>query len=389
MATSTPDRSSAITPLDPPPAPKGRARKPSAKVLETHQALRKRNSTLRSAQNEDHITVAVHRTAPQATQNALPPSPAAQESAFPEWRGRAGSFGEFGRLIESLKETIGQQSSIIESIRDDLISINAEQQYLKSQNAELQETIASLREQLDGISVTPPTTQTWASVAASGGVAGSGTTLSRTTSTGNQNKEDNRQLVIDVSRVGEGMAEKVANTEAARQAIQQGMCSVERLTGATVKDFRVWRANNSTSVIKFSVDKDKEAAFRQTTTEWLEPHIPGARLVGPKWHAVKVDWIEVPLAMDAESGKVGRSAMERFGTENGVEVCTMRWLGRPRPSGQHASVVIKVAMNMKEEAEKLLRSDGVMFGGGGIIVSPFEERRTPVACFKCTRLAVT
>jgi hypothetical protein len=75
--------------------------------------------------------------------------------------------------------------------------------------------------------------------------------------------------------------------------------------------------------------------------------------------------------------------MERFGTENGVEVCTMRWLGRPRPSGQHASVVVKVAT--KEEAEKLLRSDSVTLGGGGIMVLTFEERRTLVACFRCRR----
>jgi hypothetical protein len=84
-----------------------------------------------------------------------------------------------------------------------------------------------------------------------------------------------------------------------------------------------------------------------------------------------------------DSGKVSRSAIERFGTENRVKVCTMRWLGRPRPSGQHASVVVKVAT--KEDTEKLLRSDSVTLGGGGIIVSPFEERRTPVACFKCRK----
>ena len=178
-------------------------------------------------------------------------------------------------------------------------------------------------------------------------------------------------------------AEKVASTEAAKQAIQHGMNGVERLAEITIKGFRVWRADSGTKVIKFLVEKDKEAAVRQTTAEWLEPSLPGARLVGPKWYPVKADFIEVALAMDAESGQVSRSAMERFGTENGVEVCTMRWLGRPRPSGQHALVVIKVAT--KEEAEKLLASDSVTFGGGGIMVSPFEERRTPVACFKCRR----
>jgi hypothetical protein len=51
----------------------------------------------------------------------------------------------------------------------------------------------------------------------------------------------------------------------------------------------VWRLDNNTSVIKFSVKKDKEAAFQQTTAEWLEPYILGARLVGPKWYAVKAN----------------------------------------------------------------------------------------------------
>jgi hypothetical protein len=67
------------------------------------------------------------------------------------------------------------------------------------------------------------------------------------------------------------------------------MSGVERIAGAAIKDFRVWRANDSTNVINLSVEKDKEAGFRQTTAEWLKPHIPGARLVGPKWHAVKED----------------------------------------------------------------------------------------------------
>ena len=77
------------------------------------------------------------------------------------------------------------------------------------------------------------------------------------------------------------------------------------------------------------------------------------------------------LAIDIDSGKVSRSAIEQFREENGVEVYTMRWLGRPRPSGQHALVVVKVAT--KEDAEKLLRMDSVSFGGSAIVVSPFKE----------------
>jgi hypothetical protein len=72
-----------------------------------------------------------------------------------------------------------------------------------------------------------------------------------------------------------------------------------------------------------------------------------------------------------DSGEVHKSAIERFGVESGVEVCTMRWLRWPRPSRQQALVVLKMAT--KEEAGNLLRLDSVTFGGGGIITLPFEE----------------
>jgi hypothetical protein len=385
-------------PSTPPQAPAKRTRKRTAKALEAQPLATTRTARLAQAgsgatasqlpQNDEPAN-----TQRRTTQHELPSFPTRRISLTPDGANGGGyaGIGELAALIASLKETIAQQNSIIanqnkiiEDIRSDRATFQAEQQHLKDQIVELQETIGSLRTQLDTLSIEPPSTQTWASVAASGQPAGSGTTLSRTTSTGTADKDNLRQLVIDVSRVGEGTAEKVSTTETAKQAIQQGMNGVERLAGTSIKGFRVWRANEGASVIKFFVDKDKEGAVRQTTAEWLDPQIPGARLVGPKWYPVKADFIEVALAMDVESGKVSRSAMERFGTENGVEVCTMRWLGRPRPSGQHASAVIKVAT--KEEAEKLLRSDSVTFGGGGLMICPFEERRTPVQCFNCRRI---
>jgi hypothetical protein len=107
--------------------------------------------------------------------------------------------------------------------------------------------------------------------------------------------------------------------------------------------------------------------------------------VGPKWYLVKADFIKITLVIDVDNGKVSKSAIERFRIENRVEVCMMRWLRWLRPSRQHTLVVIKVAT--KEEAEKLLRSDSVTFGEGGLIISPFEERRTPVLCFNYRRIS--
>jgi chromosome segregation ATPase len=80
----------------------------------------------------------------------------------PEYEEGSSQLGEAVKLIASLRETIAQQSSIfasqnsiIESVRTNLAAIEVEQQYLKSQNAKLQETIGSLQAQLDIISYLP------------------------------------------------------------------------------------------------------------------------------------------------------------------------------------------------------------------------------------------
>lgn len=69
------------------------------------------------------------------------------------------------------------------------------------------------------------------------------------------------------------------------------------------------------------------------------------------------------LAIDAENRKVSKLVIERFGTDNRVEVCMMRWLGQLGPSGQHALVVIKIVT--KKDAEELLKLESAIFRGGG------------------------
>jgi len=46
-------------------------------------------------------------------------------------------------------------------------------------------------------------------------------------------------------------------------------------------------------------------------------------------------------------------------------------------------VIIKVAI--KEDIEKLLTLDNILFREGAIIISPFKERYTPIACYKYKR----
>jgi len=87
--------------------------------------------------------------------------------------------------------------------------------------------------------------------------------------------------------------------------------------------------------------------------------------------------------MDINSRKVSKSVMERFGIENGVKVYIIKWLGQLRPRGQYILVIIKVVI--KEDIEKLLTSDNVLFRGGAIIISPFKEQCTPIVYYKYKR----
>ncbi|KAI9862357.1 MAG: hypothetical protein M1813_004833 [Trichoglossum hirsutum] len=241
MAASTPGRVSATPPLTQPTAPsKSRPRKPSAKVLEVQRSLRTRSRSIRNESLTGDIEA-------------------------PEREGREASLEEVALLITDLKDIITQQNRVIDSVQADLAEIKAEQQSLKNQNAKLQEEICSLRQQLTTPSASLPLTQSWAAVTARGDFTGLGPTLSQATNSQRPNKESNRQLVIDVGRVREQELGKVETTEAAKQTISHGIKDVEELRGAVLQDFRVWRTNNNTNIIKFSVEKDKEAAFRQTT----------------------------------------------------------------------------------------------------------------------------
>jgi hypothetical protein len=85
---------------------------------------------------------------------------------------------ELTGLFTSLKDIILQQGRIIEKIQIDLAEV-------KSQNGELKHELKSVQAKLEAYSVSPPTTRSWASVAASpsgpsfesGSVLGSGVSL--------------------------------------------------------------------------------------------------------------------------------------------------------------------------------------------------------------------
>jgi hypothetical protein len=137
MAPSTLDRTSSTPP---PAAPRGRTKRPTAKVLEAQKTLQSRTTTLRAVQSRASAGAAQlpqnkgSSNTQQPAHNELPPFPSERESIQPEDGGRISQVNEVAQLIASLREIIAQQNSIItsqsstiESIRADLVAIKEEQ----------------------------------------------------------------------------------------------------------------------------------------------------------------------------------------------------------------------------------------------------------------------
>jgi peptidoglycan hydrolase CwlO-like protein len=68
-------------------------------------------------------------------------------------------------LVNSLKEVITQQTSIIESARTEKQEVKTEQKALREQNTKLQEEIQALRTQFETQATTKLSPGSWAAVA--------------------------------------------------------------------------------------------------------------------------------------------------------------------------------------------------------------------------------
>ena len=202
--------------------------------------------------------------------------------------------------------------------------------------------------------------------------------------TSEQNKKETT-LAIDLKDLEKGLGEQGTRVQDVRTRIERALRSIEGLENLRLQDFRVRHTNREVHFARFRVPMEAESRIRQTAAAWLHTYLSGAKLIGPRWYAIKVDWIDKALASDATTGQISDSTKETFGKENGVEVMQMKWLGRPKDRAMYASAVAKLAT--KEQAEKLLlaraQDEDVTIQGLSVEVSPFEDRRGPVACFKC------
>ena len=204
-------------------------------------------------------------------------------------------------------------------------------------------------------------------------------------STTSEHAKRQTTMAIDLKDLERELGGQENDVQEIRIRIERAIRSIEGLGEIRLQDFRVRHTNQEVHFARFRIPKETESHIRQTAANWIHTHLRGAKLIGPRWYAIKVDWIDKALASDARTGQISDQTRETFGKENGVEVMQMKWLGRPKDRAIYASGVVKLAT--KEQAEKLLlaraQDEDVTIRGLSVEVSPFEDRRGPVACFKC------
>ena len=309
--------------------------------------------------------------------------------------GRGTKLDELAWLIANLKETIAQQTSIIEKqsgtiehLRTDLADIKEEQQTLNRQNAELQEQVCSLQAQISDCAVLPGSTRSWASVAANR--SGTGATQQTPNDTvpidGSLRRHhpfpsvttDTLYCVIDTSRVTEEDTDKTS-PGAIRAAVEKEMRTNDGKDSWRCR--AVTRDARNTSRIKIACRDESE---RDMVKQAAETKIaPGIRVLRDELYPIKVDNVNRLAVLD-ENGDIRTGAADAFGQENETTVAKVAWLSKRDVAKAYGSMV--VYLTKVDDARRLLREGFFHVAGESGYTGIFERRPRPEQCFNCQQL---
>jgi len=312
-----------------------------------------------------------------------------------ESEGGGTKFDEMVGLILNLKETITQQTSIIEKqnntiegIRADLADIKEEQQNLTRQNAELHEQVHSLQSQVSTITASPPPTRSWASVAGNQNRAGP-TQLSQGATASIENNYARRlptppvmtdalYCVIDSSRVAE---EDISKT------------SPGAIRAAVEKEIRATNGQDNWRCRAVTRDAKNTSRVRIVCRDETEQHIvkqaaetkiaPGIRVLRDELYPIKVDNVNRLAVLD-ENGDIRTGAAEAFGRENETTVAKMEWLSNKTKAKAYGSMVVYLTKG--SDTRRLLREGFFHAAGESGNTGIFERRQRPEQCYNCQEL---
>jgi hypothetical protein len=288
-------------------------------------------------------------------------------------------------LLTELKTTISRQSKIIENARAELIEIKSEQRNLKGQNVELREEIRCLRAQLDSFSTSPPSTRSWASVAAGGRTTQLSNASSFTSLSPSNTKNETQCVRISTQArqsddVDNGDATNTFGRYLSTNNANEHIRSALEKTNAT-KEVRVAGVGTTKTgyVIRFKCPEDAEKA--RTHPEWLGHLGNDTKLVRPRFGVVvhRAPTAGIPL-MEHKKDAIQKMMDENDLAAKGFRIQDIAWLkAKDKSLGPSASLGVWLDT---EVAAQWIIDNGMVFGQryvGSVEAYQIKKKR----CHRC------
>ena len=316
------------------------------------------------------------------------------ESALGECPGSSGAtanpLGELTALVAGLKEIILQQGHTIARIQTDLAEV-------KSQNGELKDELKSVQAKLEAYSVSPPTTRSWASVAASPSGSSfesrvrSGVSLGQGSGGFRSGSEKTRKEPTFLRISTQPRPDDIDNPDDHYEAFQRYLPSENAsayirnaLSNAdSTKDVQVVGVGTTKTgyVIRFKDERSTDTARKNG--EWLEILGNGTKLVKPRYGVVvhRVPTADFSLPQNEKEG-IRKIMEENDLADRGFDVNEIAWLKRPdKPLGVSGSMGIWLSTS---DAAEWIVNNGLIFGERYIgSVEHYQIKRK--RCHRCQR----
>ena len=286
------------------------------------------------------------------------------------------------KLQEEVGSIKAQNSTLqreVHSIRTQNDDLQGEIRSIQTQNNDLQDEIRSVKTQLDTYSVSPPSTRTWASVAASGQTA-STYNMARSTTTQKGDPTCVRITVpLDPPNTGsEDTLTRYLPTNAAFNRVQEALQKDDATHDAQLAGIGTTKAGY---LVRFRDERSAEKA--RNTTEWLQNLGQETKISKPRFGVVvhRTPTAELP-ALDVKPANIAKITQENNLADKGIKIEDIAWLKKKdAPLGAHAS--LGVWFDSVEAAKRILR-EGMLFGHRHVgSIEPYEVKKK--RCFKCQR----
>jgi hypothetical protein len=287
---------------------------------------------------------------------------------------------EIRQLINSLKEIITHQTTVIESTRAEILEVKHDQTVLRDQNEKLHEEIRALRERTETLTPATPT-RSWAAIAASGGSGLPQPSHQPPEKEQNCIRISTQRSFVDPrdnDTTDGNTFGRYLPTEAANTHIRTALLNAPATQDAQVAGIGTTKTGY---VIRFKNSESAEVA--RNNTEWLSELGNSTKLVKPRFGVVvhRTPTEDFDLE-NASTQAIAKIMEENDLAERGFRIEELAWLKRKdKALGKFAS--LGIWFDSAEGAEYMLNNGLVVDQRyiGSVERREIKKKR----CFRCQR----